>query len=57
MSIGAPVIVGAVFVGVGATLAMDLWNLLVKRGLGIASLNYLPARPLASPHAPRHVQA
>ena len=27
-------------IGVGATLAMDLWNLLLKRGFGIPSLNY-----------------
>jgi hypothetical protein len=30
----------AALVGVGATLCIDLWSLLLKRGLGIASLNY-----------------
>ena len=29
-----------ILVGIGATLLMDLWNLLLKRGFGIASLNY-----------------
>jgi hypothetical protein len=32
--------VSAVAIGIGATLVMDLWNLLLKRGLGIPSLNY-----------------
>jgi len=31
---------GAVAVGLGATLFMDLWALLLKRGFGIASANY-----------------
>ena len=29
-----------ILVGIGATLLMDLWNLLLKRGFGIPSLNY-----------------
>ena len=33
-------IIGAVAVGVGATLLMDVWNHLLKRVYGIASLNY-----------------
>jgi len=33
-------ILGAVAVGVGATLAMDLWNLFLKVAFGIPSLNY-----------------
>jgi hypothetical protein len=33
-------IVGAIAIGIGATLLMDLWNLLLKRALGIPSLNY-----------------
>jgi hypothetical protein len=33
-------IVSAVAIGVGATLTMDLWNLFLKRGFGIGSLNY-----------------
>jgi DUF2938 family protein len=31
---------GAIAIGVGATLAMDLWNLFLKRAYGIASLDY-----------------
>ncbi|MBW7933260.1 MAG: DUF2938 domain-containing protein [Gemmatimonadaceae bacterium] len=34
------VIVHAAAVGVGATLAMDLWNALLRRVFGIASLNF-----------------
>jgi hypothetical protein len=30
----------AAAIGIGATLAMDLWNLLLKRAFGIPSLNY-----------------
>src|SRR5689334_18031868 len=30
----------AVAIGIGATLLMDLWNLFLKRALGIPSLNY-----------------
>jgi hypothetical protein len=33
-------ILGAVAVGIGATLVMDLWNLFLKRTFGIPSLNY-----------------
>ena len=40
MSIGANDILGAIAVGVGATLVMDLWNLFLKRAFGIPSLNY-----------------
>ena len=40
MSAGLTVILSAVVIGAGATMTMDLWNLLLKRGLGIASLNY-----------------
>lgn len=31
---------GAVAIGVGATLFMDLWNLFLRRAFGIPSLNY-----------------
>jgi Protein of unknown function (DUF2938) len=31
---------GAVAIGIGATLIMDLWNLFLKRTFGIQSLNY-----------------
>jgi hypothetical protein len=30
----------AIAIGLGATLVMDLWNLLLNRGFGIPSLNY-----------------
>jgi hypothetical protein len=33
-------ILGIIAIGVGATLLMDLWNLLLKRGFSIPSLNY-----------------
>jgi hypothetical protein len=33
-------LLGATLVGVGATLLMDLWNLFLKRGFAIPSLNY-----------------
>ena len=33
-------ILGAVAVGIGATLVMDLWNLVLKRAFRIPSLNY-----------------
>ena len=33
-------ILGAAAIGIGATLAMDLWNLLLKSAFGIPSLNY-----------------
>lgn len=40
MSITFDYVPGAVAIGVGASLLMDVWNLLVKRALGIPSLNY-----------------
>jgi hypothetical protein len=40
VNIEAHDIVGAVAIGLGATLVMDLWNLFLKRSLGIPSLNY-----------------
>jgi Protein of unknown function (DUF2938) len=33
-------IAGAVFVGIGAALTMDLWNVLLRRAFGISSLNF-----------------
>ncbi|HEU4683951.1 MAG TPA: DUF2938 domain-containing protein [Nitrospira sp.] len=33
-------IAGAVFVGIGAALTMDLWNLFLRRAFGMSSLNY-----------------
>src|SRR5919206_2215515 len=40
MSIDASAILGAIAVGIGATLVMDLWNLFLKRTFSIPSLNY-----------------
>ena len=40
MSIAASDIAGAIAVGIGATLVMDLWNLFLKRTFSIPSLNY-----------------
>lgn len=40
MSIGANYTLGAIAIGIGATLVMDLWNLFLKRTFGIPSLNY-----------------
>ena len=40
MSIEASYIVGAVAIGLGATLVMDLWNLFLKRTFSIPSLSY-----------------
>src|SRR4051794_33001773 len=40
MSIEASSVLGAIAVGIGATLVMDLWNLFLKRTFGIPSLNY-----------------
>ena len=40
MSIEASHIVGALAIGVGATLVMDLWNLFLDRTFGIPSLDY-----------------
>jgi hypothetical protein len=33
-------ILGAIAIGIGASLIMDLWNLFLKRTFGIPSLNY-----------------
>jgi len=40
MSIEAHDVLGAIAVGLGATLTMDLWNLFLKRTFSIPSLNY-----------------
>ena len=40
MSIEANHILGAIAIGIGATLVMDLWNLFLKRAFSIPSLNY-----------------
>ena len=40
MSIEAADIIGAMAVGIGATLVMDLWNLFLKRTFSIPSLSY-----------------
>src|SRR5215210_6712129 len=40
MSIEACYILGAIAIGIGATLVMDLWNLFLKRTFSIPSLNY-----------------
>ena len=40
MGLDAAEILGGIAVGVGATLVMDLWNLLLKRRYGVPSLNY-----------------
>lgn len=40
MSIEAHYILAALPIGIGATLVMDLWNLLLKRTFSIPSLNY-----------------
>jgi hypothetical protein len=40
MSLETSYILGAIAVGIGATLVMDLWNLFLKRTFGIPSLNY-----------------
>jgi len=40
MAIEAKHIVGAVAIGIGATLLMDLWNLFLKRMFRLPSLNY-----------------
>jgi hypothetical protein len=39
MTLGA-LALGAVAVGIGATVVMDLWNLFLKRAFGLASLDY-----------------
>ena len=40
MRLEAHFVPGAVAIGIGATLGMDLWNLFLKRALGIPSLDY-----------------
>ncbi len=40
MSIEVNYILGAIIIGIGATLVMDLWNLFLKRAFNIPSLNY-----------------
>jgi hypothetical protein len=40
MSIEANYIPGAIAIGLGATLVMDLWNMFLKRTFNIPSLNY-----------------
>jgi hypothetical protein len=40
MRIEAAHILSAIVVGIGATLLMDLWNLLLKQAFGIPSLDY-----------------
>src|SRR2546423_520618 len=40
MSLEAHEVLGAIAVGVGATMLMDLWNLFLKRTFSIPSLNY-----------------
>src|SRR5437773_2323992 len=40
MSIDAQHVLGAIAIGIGASLVMDLWNVLLKRAFGIPSLNY-----------------
>lgn len=40
MRIGADYILGAIAIGIGATLIMDLWNLFLKRTFSIPSLSY-----------------
>jgi hypothetical protein len=40
MNIDADCIRGAIAIGIGATLVMDLWNLFLKQAFGIPSLSY-----------------
>jgi hypothetical protein len=40
MRIEASYIIGAIAIGIGATLMMDAWNLFLKRAFRIPSLNY-----------------
>ncbi|HVN30493.1 MAG TPA: DUF2938 domain-containing protein [Thermoanaerobaculaceae bacterium] len=40
MSVDAKYVLGAIAIGIGASLVMDLWNLFLKRAFGIPSLNY-----------------
>ena len=39
-NVNASSILAAIAIGLGATIVMDLWNLLLKRTFGIPSLNY-----------------
>jgi hypothetical protein len=40
MNLEVSEIFGAIAIGIGATLVMDLWNLFLKRSFSIPSLNY-----------------
>lgn len=40
MIVGASDVFGALAIGIGATLCMDLWNALLKRAFDLPSLNY-----------------
>ena len=40
MNVAPADIPGAILLGIGATLSMDVWNLFLKRTLGIPSLNF-----------------
>lgn len=40
MSLTAGHLLGAIAVGAGATLVMDLWNLFLRRAFGVRSLDY-----------------
>jgi hypothetical protein len=40
MILRSEAVVGAVVIGLGASLIMDLWNLFLRRAFGIPSLNY-----------------
>lgn len=40
MSVTPHHVLGAVALGMGASLLMDAWNLLLKRAFGVSSLNY-----------------
>jgi hypothetical protein len=40
MTIEPKYALGAIAIGIGATLLMDLWNLFLRRAFGIPSLNY-----------------
>lgn len=46
-------LLGAVAIGIGATLLMELWNLFLKRTFRMA----LHARAVDPAHAGRHVRA
>ena len=40
MSLETKDILGAIAIGIGASLIMDIWNLFLKRTFGMPSLNY-----------------